>query len=248
MKHYVIGDVHGHYNTLLALVDKLPKDIRLIFVGDLIDRGPKSMEVVKFVREGGHLCVRGNHEELMVKDSTYILNAYHKNRPLDLFGIWMDNGGVQTLVSYGLIQKQGDTYEKVEHVESTLKKFEDDITWMQSLPLSVELDISHPSGNRVVISHACIGSVWHLRDKEESTFREYALWNRKTPPEDMPIFNIFGHTPVEFSVEIEDHYVNVDTGCYVNEYGYGELSAYCVETGEVVKVNRRLEELQAKEV
>jgi len=59
----------------------------------------------------------------------------------------------------------------------------------------------------------------------------------------MPIFNIFGHTPpVEFGVEIEESYVNVDTGCYANEYGYGELSAYCVETGEVVAVNRRLEE------
>ena len=38
----------------------------------------------------------------------------------------------------------------------------------------------------------------------------------------MPIFNIYGHTPAEFGAEIEDDYVNVDTGCYVNEYGYGD--------------------------
>ncbi len=36
---YIIGDVHGEYDTLLALVDKLPKDAKLIFVGDLVDRG-----------------------------------------------------------------------------------------------------------------------------------------------------------------------------------------------------------------
>ena len=41
-KHYIIGDVHGEYQTLLALVEKLPKDAKLIFVGDLIDRGLQS--------------------------------------------------------------------------------------------------------------------------------------------------------------------------------------------------------------
>ncbi len=37
--HYIIGDIHAEYQTLLALVEKLPKDARLIFVGDLISRG-----------------------------------------------------------------------------------------------------------------------------------------------------------------------------------------------------------------
>lgn len=36
MNHYVIGDVHGHYDTLIALVAKLPRDARLVFVGDRI--------------------------------------------------------------------------------------------------------------------------------------------------------------------------------------------------------------------
>ena len=39
MYTYIIGDVHGHYQTLLSLVAKLPQDAKLIFVGDLIDRG-----------------------------------------------------------------------------------------------------------------------------------------------------------------------------------------------------------------
>jgi serine/threonine protein phosphatase 1 len=64
------------------------------------------------------------------------------------------------------------------------------------------------------------------------------MWNRTPPRRDSEIFNIFGHTPVDFGVEIEDHYVNVDTGCYIKKYGYNELSAYCVESGEVVNMQR----------
>ena len=118
----------------------------------------------------------------------------------------------------------------------------------ENLPLYLELDIQHHSGKQVVITHACVGQVWHFHDDGNNlqTFKEYALWNRKNPPKDIPIFNIYGHTPVDFGVEIEEGYVNVDTGCYANTYGYGVLSAYCVETGEVVSVNRRLEELKAE--
>jgi hypothetical protein len=111
---------------------------------------------------------------------------------------------------------------------------------MKTLPLYLKLDIKHNSNKPVIISHACVGAVWKFHDdqKGKNTFKEYALWNRKDPPFDMPIFNIFGHTPVEFGVEIEDSYVNVDTGCYINRHGYAELSAYCVESGEVVSVRR----------
>jgi len=37
--HYIIGDIHGEYQVLLKLIEKLPKDAKLIFVGDLIDKG-----------------------------------------------------------------------------------------------------------------------------------------------------------------------------------------------------------------
>ena len=36
---YIIGDVHGCYDTLMALIAKLPEDAEIVFVGDLIDRG-----------------------------------------------------------------------------------------------------------------------------------------------------------------------------------------------------------------
>lgn len=39
---YVIGDIHGHFDTLEALINKIPKNSEIIFVGDLIDKGLKS--------------------------------------------------------------------------------------------------------------------------------------------------------------------------------------------------------------
>ena len=73
--HYVVGDVHGHYRTLLTLVGQLPAGAALIFVGDLIDRGRESAETVRFVREGGHQCVMGNHEAMMVEYGQALCDA-----------------------------------------------------------------------------------------------------------------------------------------------------------------------------
>ena len=69
MKGYdVIGDVHGCYDELCELLDKIGEssERKLIFVGDLIDRGPKQKECVALVRElveqHRALCIMGNHE------------------------------------------------------------------------------------------------------------------------------------------------------------------------------------------
>ena len=242
--HYVICDVHGHYDTLIKLVSKLPKDAKLVFVGDLIDRGPKSSEVVRFVREGNHRCVMGNHEGFMVEDLPCALNAYEKNKKINLYTPWLMSGGVATLSSYGLVQINDGVLTKMSYSKNTARLIRDDMEWMAKLPIYLKLDIDHPSGKPVVISHSCIGEVWqfHNDDKKQQTFREYALGNRKTPPKKMPIFNVFGHMPVEYGIEIKEHYVNVDTGCYSDEPEYGDLSAYCVETGEVMSVFRGVED------
>ena len=62
---YVIGDLHGCYETLLALQDQIavePHD-RLIFLGDLIDRGPRIREVLDFVLyRPNTIVLQGNHE------------------------------------------------------------------------------------------------------------------------------------------------------------------------------------------
>ena len=60
-RRIIIGDVHGHYDTLIALLDSIApnNDDRIYFLGDLIDRGPKSAEVVDLVMKNQYHCLRG---------------------------------------------------------------------------------------------------------------------------------------------------------------------------------------------
>ena len=67
MSHYVIGDVQGCYDELINLCSKIkfnPKKDTLIFAGDLVNRGPKSLEVLNFCLENKKSikAVLGNHD------------------------------------------------------------------------------------------------------------------------------------------------------------------------------------------
>lgn len=64
-----VGDVHGCADELEELLSQVAYTSadRLVFVGDLIARGPKSRAVLAKVKSTGALCVRGNHEERMLK-------------------------------------------------------------------------------------------------------------------------------------------------------------------------------------
>ena len=113
-----IGDVHGHYEGLMMLLEAIApgKSDRLFFVGDLIDRGPGSSQVVKFVKQNSHSCVRGNHEQL-------ILDAFQNNQvnPSALQA-WLYSGGENTVASYS------DAAALLEDVE-----------WIRTLPLYIDL-------------------------------------------------------------------------------------------------------------
>lgn len=71
-----IGDIHGCMNELEALLAKVKyvadKD-HIIALGDMINKGPNSLEVIDFLMENGASCVRGNHEDrilLVANDAT----------------------------------------------------------------------------------------------------------------------------------------------------------------------------------
>ncbi len=60
-----IGDVHGHSDGLMNLLEAIApsSNDQVYFLGDLIDRGPRSADVINFVRQSGYPCLLGNHEQ-----------------------------------------------------------------------------------------------------------------------------------------------------------------------------------------
>nr|MBF0221278.1 serine/threonine protein phosphatase [Desulfobulbaceae bacterium] len=111
---YIIGDIHGCNDVLLRLLDKIgpiPADARIVFLGDYIDRGPQSREVVDTVlnirAEYPHtITLMGNHERMLLD---YIAAVKQK--------AFLHFGGLQTLESYGLTPED-DASEKLprEHL------------------------------------------------------------------------------------------------------------------------------------
>jgi hypothetical protein len=65
----IVGDVHGCRDELDALLDRVAFSTgdRLVFVGDLVARGPDSLGVLDIVRRTGAIVVRGNHEEKVLQ-------------------------------------------------------------------------------------------------------------------------------------------------------------------------------------
>ena len=118
-RRIVIGDVHGHYDGLMTLLEALApgSDDRVYFLGDLIDRGPKSAQVLEFVKESSYQTLLGNHEQLM-------LDAL-PNGPVDLrsWQAWLYSGGDATIASY-----RDTGMMPYKHLE-----------WMRSLPTHLDL-------------------------------------------------------------------------------------------------------------
>lgn len=101
MKNYwLIGDIHGELgllrNMLRALESYEPE--RLIFLGDLIDRGPDPKGVIDAILglDVASACLMGNHELMMLNA---LEDSISGNNPMEL---WYNNGGESTLLSFGL--------------------------------------------------------------------------------------------------------------------------------------------------
>ncbi len=68
-RDFVVGDVHGHFELLQRLLDRVgfdPSADRLFAAGDLVDRGPYSPQVLDWLAKPWFASVRGNHEQLVI--------------------------------------------------------------------------------------------------------------------------------------------------------------------------------------
>ena len=188
---YAVGDVHGSLDMLKVLVDACRqhaegRPLQFVFLGDYIDRGPDSAGVVRFMMRladelGDRLiALRGNHEAFVLGllDGTVLLE------------IWLANGGVETLDSYG-VREVGDLPRV--HLD-----------WMRSLRLS------HDDGRRFYV-HAGVDPDKPLDAQDERDM----LWIREpflSERRDYGRFIVHGHTPLQTAVpDLRGNRLNLDT-------------------------------------
>ena len=92
MKLGIISDIHGDYQALTTVLDRLDNHHEvddILCAGDLVGRGPQQEEVVKLIRKRGILTVRGNHDDWAYHVSEGTAN-YLKNLPVDWRGKFGD--------------------------------------------------------------------------------------------------------------------------------------------------------------
>lgn len=81
MATYVVGDLQGHYNGLIQLLEKCEfnqdKD-QLYLVGDLVNRGPESLEVLRYCKDNQVKTVLGNHDLYFIKDFLFHQSDFSK--------------------------------------------------------------------------------------------------------------------------------------------------------------------------
>lgn len=136
-KTYVISDIHGCYDEfeqLLASIPYMPGIDRLIFLGDYVDRGPRSKDVLEKMV---HLCsdehavaIRGNHDEMF-------LDFINGEDP----SVFLYNGGLHTILSYC----GSNWFNEIDFLdglskarEYILKHFRSHVAFLRSLPLYYE--------------------------------------------------------------------------------------------------------------
>ena len=225
MNIYAIGDIHGCLSELTSLHKKIltndkfkVKEDLLIYLGDYIDRGLKSKQVIDQIIKLKNNKIKtkhlmGNHEEMMID---FLFNK--KNNIKN----WINFGADQTFKSYG-----------VETVEFMKDGFEDDVIDKLRNALLEKIDASHINffrnleltflTEKYLFVHAGIDPDKNL---SEQTKKDY-LWSRSSNlfHEDFEAEKIIihGHTP-EQNIVNDSYRVNIDTGCYFS----GKLTCVCL--------------------
>jgi serine/threonine protein phosphatase 1 len=206
---YAIGDIHGHIDLLKDLAQKIADDLtarpvqnaQFVFLGDYIDRGPASNEVLSYLntlmRRGGAVFLRGNHEEMLMRFLSDV----------NIMEEWRRFGGLETLDSYAVPThrvKQGFGYAEAQedlknHMPQTHLEF-------------LEATLPFYECGDYFFCHAGIDP---QRPLDRQNTRDL-LWIRQEFLNSERQFMkkiVHGHTPVR-EIDNRKNRINVDTGAY----------------------------------
>ena len=214
-RRIIIGDVHGHYDGLLSLIEflGLTEADQLFFLGDLVDRGPKSAQVVDFVKSKGYPCLRGNHEELMIAACNKADHDY------SAFQMWASCGGRETL----------DSYESPDQLQ-------EHVAWFRTLPTYLDL-------GDLWLVHAGVDPKKKLEDQtaDEFCWIRSAFHKSSKPFFDDKLI-VTGHTITFTLPQVKPGqiahgvgWISIDTGAYHPKSGW--LTAYDSTQSKIFQVN-----------
>jgi serine/threonine protein phosphatase 1 len=207
---YAVGDIHGRADLLVALLGRIDADLSArpigdcvqVFLGDYIDRGPNSRQVLDLLidRQRHHkvLCLKGNHE-------VYAVRALSEPGVLSE---WLKMGGIATLLSYGVRPPAPDDDRQAQRETSA--------AFRRALPDShhhflLRLAPSFSYGD-YFFAHAGVRPEVPLQQQYERDL----LWIRDDfllYEEDFGKIVVHGHTPAP-EPDVRPNRINIDTGAY----------------------------------
>ncbi|MDF1661037.1 MAG: metallophosphoesterase family protein [Planctomycetota bacterium] len=209
----VIGDIHGCFQSLMTLAKEIPiaEEDLVITLGDYIDRGPASYQVIEWLIErkktGQLVSILGNHERML-------LDA--KENPL-LFGRWFNCGGKETLASYSPL---GDTGKLVDVPDSHWDFFESCVKYH-------ELD-SH------FFVHGCAYPDYPMDEQPDYMI----LWEKfdQAAPHESGKVMVCGHTPQKSGRPVSLGFAQcIDTWVY----GDGWLTCLDIQSQQYWQANEK---------
>lgn len=220
LRIYAIGDIHGCIDPLDALLERIATDssdvpadrVRLVFLGDYIDRGPASRQVIdrliEIRQEGSAVMLCGNHEDMLV-------SLYNAER--SYASPFHRNGGRATLLSYGVDPDEYDAWtldELADQIPRIVPRAH--VDFMAGLPTH------HRCGGYFFV-HAGVRPGVPLDQQRRSDL----LWIRDSFSQSTDMHEaliVHGHAIVE-SIEEHVNRIAIDTGAYRG----GKLSALVLE-------------------
>ena len=227
MNIFSVGDIHGCLKQLTSLHNKIfnhfsfnKKNDLLVYLGDYIDRGPNSKDVINHIlklqkEKINSLFLMGNHEQIMID---FVFNKINNLR------YWLNLGADQTFKSYKIevaeFIKDGFGDDKIDRLRSVLlnELSNEHIHFLKNLKLSYSI-------GKYLFVHAGINPEKVLKDQDKMDF----LWSRSDQFFDKNFkfeqIIVHGHTP-EKKIVNYPYRINIDTGCFFS----GKLS--CVNLND----------------